>query len=180
MACRSTTSDQALARAWQRGDARAGSRLLERYVPLLDAYFRARTRGTEHEDLRQQALFAATKAIGGYRHEAPFRAFLLSIARFTLAQQRRASARGKGRLRAATTSLDDGLEPSSSPRLDESLDVDRAMRELDPGERALIEAHYLEGRTNVELGRRLRIPSGTAQDRRTRALRKMERRLRDR
>lgn len=75
-------SDEALLAAWmERGDKRAGNRLLMRYIPHLRTYFRNKiTSRPDEDDLIQQVFEGLIKALPGFRKMSSFRTFLLQVA----------------------------------------------------------------------------------------------------
>lgn len=73
-------TDRALAAAYARGDEQAASELVRRHAgPLARFLYSAGAAAEDVEDLVQEALFRAFRALGTWRREASFRTWLFSI-----------------------------------------------------------------------------------------------------
>lgn len=168
---RSSPTDESLVAAWmQRGDTRAASRLLRRYVHRLDAYFRVRSCPGLVQELRQQTLIQVARSIHRYRQESSFRAYLFGVAYNTLRAHLAKSRRGRGRFEAATWSLEDVHgELAHDPTLDDTHDLLTGLHALPVEQRDLLQLHYVHGLTNAEIGEIMGCPANTVQYRRARA-----------
>ncbi len=80
------STDVALARQWQAGDAAAGSVLIDRHLARLRAFLAARCGNpVEADDLAQEIFLAVCRNIRGYDEQLPFTGWLYGIARKKLA-----------------------------------------------------------------------------------------------
>ncbi len=88
-------TDAELVAAYRAGDERAATALVRRHAPQVARFLAASgARPGELDDLVQEALFKAFRALDGWRGEAPFRSWLCTIAANLLRDSWR---RGKGR-----------------------------------------------------------------------------------
>lgn len=169
----------ALLQRAQAGDAAAFERLVEPHLPRMYNYI-ARMTGdpAEAEDLTQDAILRAHRALGSFRGGATFQTWLYRIATNicvdALRRQRRQGAR--------TYSLDDPLDleqgqitrdvadrandPQELAEADELRDeVTRAISELSPKLRAVVVLFDLQGLSYEEIAQTLRLPLGTVKSR---------------
>ncbi len=105
------SADAALVAAYRRGDERAAEELVLRHAPALGRYlYAAGADRDEVEDLVQETLFRAFRALSGWRGGTSLRGWLFTIGANLLRDEFR---RRKGRL---TVVLDDGdLLDSADP-----------------------------------------------------------------
>lgn len=81
----SAASDAALITAWQAGDERAATELVRRHARALARYLSAAGAGDgEIDDLVQETLVRAFRAIGRFQGRSQFRTWLLTIGRNVL------------------------------------------------------------------------------------------------
>jgi RNA polymerase sigma-70 factor (ECF subfamily) len=115
-------SDDALVERIRRGDEAAFERLYDRYFPRVYAFLSRRLRQREDtEETAQQVFVNVFSAIGSYRGDAPFAAWVFGLTRRTLANRFR-------RKRHATVPL---AEEDDDAMLVESVAI---QREPDPHE----------------------------------------------
>ena len=126
------------------------------------AYAVARAVVLTHEDAEdavQEAFLHAYKAIGRFRPDQPFGAWLHRIvANAALDVTRRR------KVRDADTLPETVASPFRDPAVDGDLRgrLDRALAQLGERQRSVIVLHDVEGFKHAEIGRMLGIPEGTA------------------
>lgn len=139
-------------------------------------------RGPEAEDLHQETLLRAYRALGTYRGQAPFEAWLARIA-VNVAHDFHRSA-----WRRRVTLFD--LLPTAPGERVESIEtaaerrelqrrVRRAVAALPEGQRVPIWLHYFEGFSLVEIARLEQVPEGTLRSRLRAGLRRLGQSLAD-
>jgi RNA polymerase sigma-70 factor (ECF subfamily) len=139
-------------------------------------------RGVEAEDLHQETLLRAYRALASYRGQAPFEAWLARIA-VNVAHDFHRSA-----WRRRVTLFD--LLPTSPVERVESIETAAERRELQrrvrqavavlpESQRVPIWLHYFEGFSLVEIARLERVPEGTLRSRLRAGLRRLGQSLED-
>jgi len=175
------TSNQvaALLQRAQAGDARAFEQLVEPHIARLYNYV-ARMVGdpSDAEDLTQDAVLRAHRAIGSFRGGATFQTWLYRIATNICVD----ALRRRSRTAARVTSLDapvkanegdlarDIADKQRDPReLAEAAElgeeVQGAIRELSPKLRAVVVLFDLQGLSYDEIAETLDLPLGTVKSR---------------
>lgn len=113
-----------------------------------------RLAGDEGDDIAQETLLAAWRALDQWRGDGSFAGWLRRIAtRRYLDRQRRAASRG-----LAEREIDLALRPSAPDR---RLQIDRALGTLQPRERAVAVLVFAEGYSHAEAAALLDLPLGT-------------------
>lgn len=75
-----STTDATLAEAYRRGDERAATELVRRHAPAVGRYlYSSGAEASDVDDLVQETLFRAFRALHGWRGEASFRSWLFTI-----------------------------------------------------------------------------------------------------
>lgn len=167
------------------GDASAYGRLvrLHQAVALRVAYLVVRDHA-EAEDVTQEALVKAYRALGRFRAEAPFRPWLLRIVRNeALNRVRSAGRREHLALRFAADSVSGGAAPSPETEMmsgEERHRVLAAVNSLPERYRSVISARYLVGLSEAETAGMLGIAPGTVKSRTSRGLIRLRQMLEDR
>jgi RNA polymerase sigma factor (sigma-70 family) len=142
-----------LARQAAAGDLAAFGVLVRSHEASLRRYTR-RLAGDEGDDIAQDALLAAWRALGQWRGDGSFAGWLRRIAtRRYLDRQRRAAPRSFDELDPALGAPDCGP--------DRRLAVDRALGSLRPRERAAALLVFGEGHSHAEAAAMLGLPLGT-------------------
>jgi RNA polymerase sigma factor (sigma-70 family) len=142
-----------LARRAAGGDLAAFGVLVRAHEAGLRRYTR-RLAGDEGDDIAQDALLAAWRALGQWRGEGSFAGWLRRIAtRRYLDRQRRAAPRGSAPVDLEMASAD------CAP--DRHIAIDRALGTLPPRERAAAVLVFGEGHSHVEAAAMLELPLGT-------------------
>jgi RNA polymerase sigma-70 factor (ECF subfamily) len=136
---------------------------------------------TGAEDVAQEAFVKAYHALSRFRHESPFRPWLLRIVRNEALNQRRRHGRQERlSLRLANDPVSGGAAPS--PETTVIIGSDRqavldAVNELPTRYRQVVAHRYLLGLSEAETAAALGIPTGTVKSRTARALARLERAL---
>jgi RNA polymerase sigma-70 factor (ECF subfamily) len=174
--------EKELVRSAKNGDVSAYGQLigLHQKVALRVAYLVVRDHA-EAEDVAQEALVKAYKALDRFRDEAPFRPWLLRIVRNeALNRVRSAGRREHLALRIAADSVSGDAAPS--PETVVMSDVDRrrvltAVDGLPDRYRTVIAARFLVGLSEAETAGMLGIPAGTVKSRTSRGLERLRQML---
>jgi RNA polymerase sigma-70 factor (ECF subfamily) len=165
-------SDIQLAQAAADGDRPAFAELVRRAAP--QAWSTLRRMGAQPalaDDLTQDALLAALRAIATYRGEAAFASWTARIAAREYLQHIRRNARLM--LTADPVSADIPGDPDIAHGA--RLDLDKALAQLKPVERLCVSLCHGAGFTHDEIAAELAIPLGTAKSHVTRGLAKLRR-----
>jgi RNA polymerase sigma-70 factor (ECF subfamily) len=156
--------EAALIRAARRGSADAVEALVRRHWD--DAHraaFLIVGDAAAAEDIAQEALLAAVRALDRFDWRRPFRPWLHRI----VVNRSLDWVRVRGR-RAEVSAQVDAAAPPEAPAL--SSDLTAALATLDPDDRALIVLRHLFGYRSSELARMLELPAPTVRTRLARAL----------
>lgn len=136
---------------------RAFRRLYRRHTPYLYQLALRMLRGdeTEAEDVVQETWIRAVEGFGGFRWDAAFRSWLVSI----MLNVCRGVFRRKDRdwLQVA----EEPLAPADGEPEDR-VDLERALTRLPDGYRTVLVLHDVEGFTHDEIGRMLGTTAGTS------------------
>lgn len=120
--------------------------------------------GPSADDLAQETYERALRALPGYKAQAPFRPWLLSIARRTCADALRRRTRRRGLL----IRLQGGLEHTAPDRSGDIL-VNDLLAQLDPDRRAAFVLTQVIGLSYAEAAAACEVPVGTIRSRVARA-----------
>jgi len=151
----SPNDEAELVRRAARGDLAAFAALVREHEAALRRFTR-RLAGDHGDDIAQDALLAAWRALGQWRAEGSFAAWLRTIATRRFLDRRRADA-GRTRLSPLDTVGDDCCHPDVEQRLA----IDRALATLGPRERAAALLVFGEGHSHSEAAAMLGLPLGT-------------------
>lgn len=124
------------------------------------------------DDLTQDAFLEAMRSLPGYRHEAPFTAWIRTVAARLFLKRKYQQAR--------QVLLADPIDPQEAdtvPDLDARMDLDAALRTLSPGQRTCVTLCHGAGLTCQEIANALGVPLGTVKSHVTRGLTHLRRRL---
>lgn len=158
--------EAALIAAAQRGDGRAFDQLYRRHAPLVFARLtRLIGPSSEREDVMQQVFLELHRALGGYRGDAPFGAFLHGITVRVGYDHLRRRARSR-RTRLCEEDVADLVAPGGSPetRARERQELLAAFERLDrlkPKKRVAFVLHVIEGLSLEEMARLLETDART-------------------
>ena len=137
------------------GDLAAFARLVRAHEGALRRYTR-RLAGDEGDDVAQDALLAAWRALGQWRGEGSFAAWLRTIATRRFLDRHR-SASGRAHL----VPIDPAGERGCDRALEQRIALDRALTALGVRERAAALLVFGEGHSHVEAAAILGLPLGT-------------------
>ncbi|MCA9710859.1 MAG: sigma-70 family RNA polymerase sigma factor, partial [Myxococcales bacterium] len=151
--------------AWQGGDLRAGNTLFSRYFETVERYFANKSSG-DIEDLVQQTFEACVQGRDRVRDGSSFRAYLFGVAynvmRVAHRERRRHAAVDEpvAAVRSEAPGPSTWLGAREDARwLREGLD--RLPRSL----RAVLELHYLQGLSSIDIAHLVGCPEGTVRSR---------------
>lgn len=162
--------------AWRAGNARAGSRLFDRYYGRLSRFF-ANKVGDEAYDLIQQTMMICLERHDQLREDTRFAAFLLGIARNVLLHHYRSRARKHDKIDFGVSSIVDlgvGNSTIIAQRRHERVLLE-ALRRLPLEDQLLLELYYWEDLRGGELAELFGVPLGTLRSRLRRAKQELER-----
>jgi len=131
------------------------------------------------EDATQQTFVQAWRAAGSFDPEREMGPWLVTIARRVAIDIHRRERRRDHDSLDDTATTDPALtsEPPDIERSYEVWELRRALDDLPPDERELIELNHLRGLTHLEIAEQLGIPVGTVKSRSFRAHRRLAARL---
>lgn len=137
-----------LLRAAMNGDERAYAQFLQRMASLVRAYVRRRIShgGVDPEDVVQETLLAIHLKRHTWMADAPVLPWAFAIARFKLID----AFRRRGR--RVEVDLDDVADSLAQPEEEtvSEREIDRALEALAPGQRAVVSAISVDGRSIAE------------------------------
>lgn len=155
------------------GDTAAYAHLVRRYAPVAHRVAVLFGAGADAEDVVQESLVKAYRALGGFRDSAAFRPWLLRIVA-NEAKNLHRSARMRGATELAAVLPDNVVDPEQSAeaaaRRDQLL---AALRALPDSQRQVVVCRYLLDLDERETSTVLGWPRGTVKSRLSRALRKL-------
>ncbi|NLX83373.1 MAG: RNA polymerase sigma factor [Clostridiales bacterium] len=144
----------------QAGNPTAFERLLSPYLAGLYGFIRKRV-GQMAEDVYQETLLAAWRALPGFKEDASLKTWLYAIAGYKCADALRRQSRQPRQEERQEDAAVPGFEEDSAQRLD----VKAALSSLDQEGQDLLYLVYSEGFTQAEAARILGIPLGTIKSR---------------
>jgi RNA polymerase sigma-70 factor (ECF subfamily) len=134
-------------------DLAAFAALVRAHEASLRRYL-ARLAGDEGDDLAQESLLAAWRALNQWRGEGSFGGWLRTIATRRFLDSRRTR-------RVATQPLDSVGAPSHCDGTEQRMAIDRALARLPDRERAAALLLFAHGHSHVEAAAILELPLGT-------------------
>ena len=162
--------DFELLRAWQAGDRRAGSELVQRHFVTLYRFFRNKI-DDNPKDLIQHTLTTCVEIRDRLPEDVSFRAYALGIARNKLLHHLRRQQRQAHAMRMEATAMVSRVESPSqiiAARQEQRLLL-AALRRLPLDGQIAIELFYWEGMKIDEIATVLGVASGTIKSRLSRA-----------
>ena len=160
-----TRSDADLVSAHVAGDRHAFAELYQRHGPRLHRLARRRSQSAQDaEDAVQDAMLAAHRAAGSFRHDCAVSSWLHRIVVNACADRMR-------RNHWPTTEVTDDavVIADRSGQLDTAVVVHRALLRLPPAQRAAVVAVDMLGYSVAEAARLFDVAEGTVKSRRARA-----------
>jgi len=156
-----TMADDGLVRRAQAGDRAAFDDLYARHAGRVYAVcLRMAGHVGEAERLTQDAFVLAWRRLASFRGDSAFSSWLHRIAVNAVLEDRRRARRRGARLEAAANQA--ALEPARSLRIEERMDLERAIAALPERARAVLVLHDIEGYRHDEIAALLGIATGTA------------------
>lgn len=174
MASRPPTDFDLVERA-RHGEAEAFALLVRPHedIAFRTAYLITRN-AADAEDVAQDALVKAYRALGRFRRDAPFRPWLLAIVANEARNRRRAAGRREGlALRAAGDASSGDAAPSpegAAVAAAERRQLLDAVERLPDDQRLAVACRYLLELSEQETAHVLGVPAGTVKSRLSRAL----------
>lgn len=171
-------SDSELFSAWCNGDREAGQTLFDRHYAGIARYFHNKTDDAAQGDLIQGTFLACTEAKARFRGEGSFRTFLFSIAHNLLCKHYR-DRRTSEPLDTSRTAAAE-LAPTASAIVaarEEQRILLQALRTIPIDCQEVLELHYWEQLTMVEIADIVEAPVGTVKSRLQRGRRLLEEQL---
>lgn len=162
----------------QAGDPDAFDRLVEEMAPRLKGFFlRQGAEASIAEDLAQNVFVRVLQSLHRYRPSGQVEAYMLRIARNLWIDQYRRQGRVIGG-RFDGDAPDDRAGPEAQAQAhDRAALVQRALRELEPEARELLELAVLQRLPYKDVAEILGVPVGTVKSRVFYALRRLRERL---
>lgn len=157
------------------GDRAAYGELVRRHARFVrDLMRRMGAEAALADDLTQEAFVSALKSLPGYRLEAPFPAWIRTVAARIYLKRKAKDARTL--VMAEPVDAAAPCEPAGL-HADARMDLDAALKTLSPAERACVTLCHGAGLTGQEIADALGVPLGTVKSHVTRGLEKLRRRL---
>ena len=154
---------------WRGGDSSAGSQLLRRYFDNLYRFFSSKV-DDEVEDLIQGTLLACVRYQRSLDGVESFRAYLFTVARNELYRHLRRRAKRDIVDFGDASVVDLGGSPTSRvARRQQAQKLVTALRTLPVDLQLVLELHYWEGLSTLELAAVVEVPQGTVKSRLRRA-----------
>jgi RNA polymerase sigma factor (sigma-70 family) len=166
--------DAADLEAWRAGDRAAGERLFDRYYDPVARFFVNKV-GDASPDLIQRTFLACVEGLPRFRGDGSFRSYLFAIAYRQLCGHYR--SREGDRIDPTSVSAC-ALDPSLAGMLVEREELRlllAGLRQLPLDLQVVLELHYWEECTVVEIAAALEIPAGTVKSRLRSGREKLER-----
>lgn len=154
----------------QQGEAAATERLIELYQDIIFSMAVSFTRNPHQaEDLAQDAWIKILRGLPKFRHDSKFSTWLYRITMNTFLNSTRA-------VRREAEVMGSLLPESEVPefRLETTLDVHQAVRDLPEEFRSVVVLRYVADLSYKEIANVMELPLGTVQSRLRRALDKLE------
>lgn len=168
-------ADTELAALAAGGDRAAYGELVKRHARLVrDLMRRLGAEPSLAEDLTQDAFIDALHSLPGYRSEAPFKAWIRTIATRNFFRARRKAARQVLMAEPVDREIAGGEREVDAA---ERMDLDSALGGLSDAERMCVCLCHGAGMTQAEISEALDVPLGTVKSHVTRGLEKLRRRL---
>jgi RNA polymerase sigma-70 factor, ECF subfamily len=145
--------------------------ICRKYADRIRSYGLCHLRDTAAaQDLVQQVLLGVLEALRDGRVEQPERlgAYVLGACRNTVMDMRRGDARRRRVAEQASVGLPEDYEPSWATV--DRLRLEQCLRELEPRDRSVVLATFLEDRGADEIGQKMNLTAGNVRVIRHRAL----------
>ncbi len=172
--------DEQLFDAWQRGDPRAGDRLVARHDDAVRSFLERRV-GAYAEDAVQNVWAAMTRCRDRFERRCSFRTYLFAVAKN---QARETYRRRQRDSQVCSLDIDTAQDPAPGAAsvigtMQDARQLAHALSELPVDLQRLVALYYFERRTAKEIGEMFGVPENTARSRLRRAKELLRRQLRD-
>jgi RNA polymerase sigma factor (sigma-70 family) len=150
--------------AWRAGDKAAGQELFARYYDLVARFFINKV-GDASSDLIQRTFLACIEGMPRFRGDGTFRSYLFAVAYRQLCRYFRDNKSTTAELETQSAMA---LDPSLSGMVVEREEMRlflQALREIPLELQVVLEMHYWEQCSVVEMAAALEIPEGTVKSR---------------
>jgi len=176
-------ADGALVERARSGELAAYELLVRRYAPVAHRTAVLLGGGSEADDVVQEAFVKAYRGLGGFRHGASFRPWLLAIVAHEAANARRSAGRRAGLVARASTELDPRTpapDPRPSPESEAlASEASRALlaavRALPERQRDVVTCRYLLDLSEAATAQVLGLRAGTVKSSLSRGLDRLRR-----
>ncbi len=164
-------SDADLLTAWRNGDAEAGEALFTRHYRSVARFFRNKIAGDRVADLIQETFVASVESRDRIRDDTRFSAYLLGIAYHVFCKHLRERYRRDDPDELDSVAIEDvdPTPPSVIAHAQEQRLLLEALRAISVNFQVVLELHYWENMSTVEIAAVLGIPTGTVRSRLDRA-----------
>ncbi len=137
--------DAARLKAWANGDAAAGRALVEENFDIVRRFFVTKVADADAEDLIQATFTAGLESVDRFRGDAPFRAYLMGVARRVLFRFLSRKYRDSPIDALSESVADLGVSPPSAIESDQRRQLLlRALRSLPVDDQVAVELYYWE------------------------------------
>jgi len=163
-------TDWELVDAWRGGDTVAADALMRRHIDGVGRFFRSKL-SDGAQDLMQRTFVACVKRRDSLRDPASFRSFLYSVAAKELAEHYRQQRKRPEPLDPESESAYDA-DPTPSmlvAQRQERRVLLEALRRIPINSQIVVELHYWEQLSTIEIADVLSVPQGTVKTRLRRA-----------
>ena len=163
--------DADLLEDWRAGNSQAGQLLFERHYPTVERFLLNKIPADRVVDLVQNTFMACVQARDNIRDPDRFRAYLLRVAYSQFCHHLRKRYLNGASLDPEEVSLRD-LDPSASSlvaRAREQRLLLEGLRAISINYQTVLELHYWEDLSTIEIAEVLGVPSGTVRSRLQRA-----------
>lgn len=164
------TDAELIARVLVESDRESYSELIRRHQSPIRSLFHKLTGGDSAlaDDLSQETFITAYKALSSFKGHAKFLTWLFAIAKNIYLQNAR---------KHYEVPTDEIPEDSHNSKSDTQLDVQRALKHLEPDDRLILSLCYAQELTHTEVAEILQIPLGTVKTNVLRAKEKLKSKL---
>ncbi len=167
-------ADDQLAGLAAGGDRDAFGELVRRHARFVrDLMRRMGADAATADDLTQDTFIEAMRSLPGYRFEAPFTAWIRTVAARLYLKRKNKDAR----FVVMTEPIDAETAADVGADLAARMDLDTALKALTPAERVCVTLCHGAGLTGQEIADALNVPLGTVKSHVTRGLEKLRHRL---
>ena len=144
----------------QSGDSRAYERLYRGHVNRVHSLVRRMVPDADADELTQDVFVRAWQKLGSFRGESAFGTWLHRLAVNLMLEHRAGLGRDRKRWSSDEAAITD--QPARRVSVDESMDMEDALRQLPDGMRQVFVLYDVEGYQHDDIGKMLGISAGTS------------------